>query len=533
MFGFLKDKLKGAIQKFTKKVEKEIPEEVEPVKPPEEKKSESPKKEPSQKLAPTPIKISKEAPKEKVIAKEPEKKEEIKSEEKQGFFSKIFGFGKKKEVVEKLEEDLEEEIQETSGPSSRKEKILEEIEEEEFLEEEEEAIEEKIAESPKPVHKEPEATKQPEKKPIHKPEQTLTHKEPEKIIHKQPEIKQVHKQPEIKPTHKSADIKESIKPIKVEPVHEPRAPKILQELKEKKDEKKGFFGKIVEKITTTTISEDKFEELFEDLEIALLENNVALEVIDKIKAGLKAEIVDIPISRSKVAETIGIALKQNIEELFDVESFSLMERIKKKIGSGEPYVIAFVGVNGSGKTTTIAKMAKLCLNNGFTPVVAAADTFRAAAIDQLETHTNNLGVKLIKHDYGSDSAAVAFDAVKHAKATGKHVVLIDTAGRLHSNINLMDELKKVIRVAKPDSVLFIGESITGNDCVEQAKKFSEYARIDGIILAKADIDEKGGAAVSISYVTKKPILYLGVGQGYDDLIEFDPKIIMKNIGLEA
>ena len=163
-------------------------------------------------------------------------------------------------------------------------------------------------------------------------------------------------------------------------------------------------------------------------------------------------------------------------------------------------------------------------------VLAAADTFRAAAIDQLQLHADKLKVKLIKHDYGSDPAAVAFDAVKHAQSTDKDVVLIDTAGRIHSNINLMEELSKIIRVAKPDLKIFVGESITGNDCTEQAKKFDDAVGIDGIILSKADVDDKGGAAISVSYVTKKPILYLGIGQEYDDLEFFKKESILQSIG---
>jgi len=194
-------------------------------------------------------------------------------------------------------------------------------------------------------------------------------------------------------------------------------------------------------------------------------------------------------------------------------------------------VICFVGVNGSGKTTSIAKVAKFLQNNGLSVVLAAADTFRAAAIDQLQLHADKLGVKLIRQDYGSDPAAVAFDAIKHAEANRKDVVLIDTAGRLHSNINLMDEMKKIMRVAKPDLKLFVGESITGNDCVEQAKHFNVAVGIDGIILAKADVDEKGGAAISVSYVTQKPILFLGVGQEYEDLQEFDKEKLLASIGL--
>jgi fused signal recognition particle receptor len=299
-----------------------------------------------------------------------------------------------------------------------------------------------------------------------------------------------------------------------------------------KPEKKGFFAKLKEKfvevVTTTKISGEKFNELFWELELAMLENNVAVEVIEKIKDDLKKELVDKPITRGKVEEKISSALKESIAGLFDVEKIDLFERVREK----KPFVICFVGINGSGKTTTIAKMASMLQKRGFSTVLAAADTFRAAAIDQLQMHADKLNTKLIKQDYGSDAAAVAFDAIKHAQAARKDVVLIDTAGRLHSNVNLVDEMKKIIRVAKPDLKIFVGEAITGNDCVEQARKFDEAIGIDGIVLAKADVDEKGGAAISVSYVTKKPIMYLGVGQGMGDLKTFDKKEIVDNLGLE-
>ena len=197
----------------------------------------------------------------------------------------------------------------------------------------------------------------------------------------------------------------------------------------------------------------------------------------------------------------------------------------------KPYVIVFFGINGSGKTTTIAKIAHLLQKNSLSVVLAASDTFRAASIEQLQEHADKLNIKLIKHNYGSDPSAVAFDAIKHSKAHNIDVVLVDTAGRLHSNINLIDEMKKIVRVTKPDLKIFVGESITGNDCVEQCSSFNENIGIDAIILTKADVDEKGGTAISISYVTKKPILYLGMGQSYDSLEEFNPEKIVASIGL--
>ncbi|MBI2653771.1 signal recognition particle-docking protein FtsY [Candidatus Woesearchaeota archaeon] len=320
--------------------------------------------------------------------------------------------------------------------------------------------------------------------------------------------------------------KEETKPIKKE-----------QEIKEKPKEeakiidehKKGFFEAIKEKIVTTKINGGQFEKLFWDLELALMENNVAVEVIEKIKNDLKEQLVEKPIKRTRVEETIATTLKGSIEGLFQNSNIDLIQEIKNK--NEKPYVIAFFGINGSGKTTSIAKIANMLKEKSISCALAASDTFRAASIEQLEHHGSKIGIKVIKHTYGADPAAVAFDAIKHAKAKNIDVILIDTAGRMHSNVNLIDELKKITRVANPDLKIFVGESITGNDCVEQAKTFNEAVGIDGIILAKADIDEKGGAAVSVSYVTKKPILFLGTGQKYSDLQPFDSEIVIKGLGL--
>ncbi len=295
-----------------------------------------------------------------------------------------------------------------------------------------------------------------------------------------------------------------------------------------KEEKKSIFSSIKEQITTTKISKERFKEMFWELELALLENNVAVEVIEKIRSDLEKSLVDRPLARTRISQTISETLKKSVGELFTHESINLAENAKRK----KPYVILFLGINGSGKTTTIAKIANLLLKQKLKVVMAAADTFRAASIEQLQQHADMLGVKLIKHTYGSDPAAVAFDAIKYAESKGIDAVLIDTAGRLHSNVNLMAEMKKIVRVSNPDIKIFVGESITGNDCVEQARQFNEAVGIDGIILSKADVDEKGGAAISVSYITKKPILFIGTGQDYDDLKEFSGKEIIGGLGLE-
>ena len=321
------------------------------------------------------------------------------------------------------------------------------------------------------------------------------------------------------------------KSVKKEPVKEPALEK--DATKESpdtgKEEKKGFFHRLTEKIVTKKIDGTQFEELFWNLEVVLLENNVAVEVIERIKEDLKAALVDTPLRRGGVEEAIEKELKHSVEKLFETPPINLLTTLRGK----KPYVICFVGINGSGKTTTIAKMAHWLKSKGFSVVLAAADTFRAASIEQLQHHADALGIKLVKHNYGSDPAAVAFDAIKHAESKKTDVVLIDTAGRIHSNTSLLDEMKKIVRVAKPDMKIFVGESITGNDCTEQAKQFNEAIGIDAIVLAKADVDEKGGAAISVSYVTQKPILFIGTGQKYEDLEEFDPKIVVASLGLEA
>ncbi|MEK6950873.1 MAG: signal recognition particle-docking protein FtsY [Nanoarchaeota archaeon] len=293
-------------------------------------------------------------------------------------------------------------------------------------------------------------------------------------------------------------------------------------------EKVGFFEKIKQTITTKTISAEKFEELFWDLELALLENNVSVEVIERIKDDLKEGLVEKPLPRNvegKIIET----LKQTLQEILSFDTTDFVQQIKQQ--KKKPYIIAFFGINGSGKTTSIAKIAAHLQKNNLSVVLAASDTFRAAAIQQLEEHGQRLGARVIKHDYGADAAAVAFDAVKFAEKNQVDVVLIDTAGRLHSNTNLMQELEKIIRVAKPDLKLFVGESITGNDCIEQARQFNELVELDGSILTKADVDEKGGAPLSIAYTIKKPILFLGTGQRYEDLEVFEKDIILGRLGL--
>ncbi|MBD3259420.1 signal recognition particle-docking protein FtsY [Candidatus Woesearchaeota archaeon] len=397
----------------------------------------------------------------------------------------------------------------------------------------EEEVEEKAEERIEEPIEEKEKIEQPEVKPEIKEEKK---EEIKKEIKEEPAVKEEVKKeakPEIKKPEAKPEVKERPE-IKEEIKKEKPKPELKEELKiieEKPKEKKGFFKRIREGVVKTRLSDEKFNDLFWNLEIVLMENNVAVEVIDKVKDDLKKQLCEEKISRLGIEKIIKDTLKDSIRELFDVEKINLIERIKQK--KEKPFVIVFVGINGVGKTTSLAKLAKKLQDNGLTCIMAAADTFRVAAIEQLEEHANNLGIKLIKHEYGSDAAAVCYDAVAHAKAKKIDVVLIDTAGRQHSNVNLMEELHKVVRVSKPDLKVFVGDALTGNDAVEQAKEFKEHVGIDGIILSKTDVDDKGGGAISISYVTNKPILYFGVGQGYEDLQEFSPDIVLANLGLSA
>ena len=288
----------------------------------------------------------------------------------------------------------------------------------------------------------------------------------------------------------------------------------------------GIFSFVREK----TIQEKHVDDILFELEMELLQGDVAMEVATEVVEGVKNNLVGKKIKRSNdITELTYNALKDTVAEIIDIPGKSMTEMIEEKKAQGEPLVVMFVGINGTGKTTTIGKLANYSLKKGYTPVIAASDTFRAGAIEQVTYHADNVGVKIIKHKKGSDPAAVAFDAVEHAKAQGKELVLIDTAGRMQTNTNLMDEMKKIKRVSNPDLVIFVGDALTGNDATEQAKKFNEAIDIDGVILTKADADSKGGASLSIGYVIQKPIMFLGVGQGYDDIREYDAEWMLNQL----
>lgn len=312
---------------------------------------------------------------------------------------------------------------------------------------------------------------------------------------------------------------------------EENLPAVPEEVQEKKS--RFSFGKptkIFSFVREKTISEKHVENIFWELEIELLQGDVAMEVASKVVDSVKENLVGQKISRSSdIEEYTFKALQDAVREIIDIPGKSMTEMIEAKKAQGEPLVVMFVGINGTGKTTTIGKLANYYLKKGYTPVIAAADTFRAGAIEQVTFHADNVGVKIIKHQKGSDPAAVAYDAVEHAQAQGKELVLIDTAGRMQTNTNLMDEMKKIKRVSNPDLVIFVGDALTGNDATEQAAKFNDAIDLDGVILTKADADSKGGASLSIAYVIKKPIMFLGMGQGYDDIKEYDADWMMDQL----
>lgn len=297
----------------------------------------------------------------------------------------------------------------------------------------------------------------------------------------------------------------------------------------KTPEKAGFIQKIKAAVLEQEfiIEEKSLKDNLWELEMALLESDVALPVAEKIVENVKTELVG---TRRKIGSDTGKivenALRHAISKVISVDSFDFDAYIKS---SAKPVTIVFVGVNGTGKTTTIAKMAERFKEQGYSVVIAAGDTFRAGAIEQIEIHADALGIKLIKHQEGADPAAIIYDAIQFAKAKHKDVVLADTAGRLHTNINLMDQLKKVCRVNNPNLIIFVDEAVAGNDAVERARLFNSAVPFNGTILTKQDADAKGGAAISIAYTTGKPILFLGMGQSYKDLVKFDPNWLLDRL----
>lgn len=282
---------------------------------------------------------------------------------------------------------------------------------------------------------------------------------------------------------------------------------------------------LVNKVATTELKADQLHPILEDFKLSLIENDVAMSVADHICEEMEKRLNGIQVKRLEDRKKIVERKLQEIllEIMATKEKINLLESVGEKRKTNEPYVIVFVGINGTGKTTSIAKVAKLLMKKGYSVVLACSDTYRAGSIEQLEEHAKRLGVRMIKHKYGADPAAVAYDAISHAKAHGINAVLIDTAGRIQTNRNLMNELAKIKRIITPDFTVLTVDALTGNDAVMQAEEFHKSVGIDGTILTKVDADVKGGSALSVTYVTGKPILFIGIGQEYEDLQEFSPE----------
>jgi len=288
---------------------------------------------------------------------------------------------------------------------------------------------------------------------------------------------------------------------------------------------KNITKEVTKKIVEKTVSEKDVNPIIEDMELSLLEADVAFEVSEKIKESLRKNLIGSNVRRGKVKQRIENSLKTSLEEILDVPKTNLDELIKKN----KPCLLLFLGFNGSGKTTSLAKIGNHLKKKGFTCVFAAADTFRAASIEQLQEHADKLKIKTVKHNYGADAAAVVYDAVEHAKAKGIDVVLADTAGRSHANRNLMEELTKICKVNKPHLKILVIDSLVGNDAVPQARMFDEAVGVDAVVFTKVDVNEKGGSIISVAHTLKKPILFLGMGQEYKDLMEFESETILANI----
>ena len=336
-------------------------------------------------------------------------------------------------------------------------------------------------------------------------------KEPKKAVAPKPEKKKENKVPE----EPEIEVPELVPEITEEPTEKPEEPK---------KEKESFTDKLRNAIGEKKLSEDFVDSALWDLEVALLENNVASDVSDKIIHDVRENLIGKSVKRSNAEKIITESLKKSVLEILDQPKIDFEKLLKEK----KPTTILLLGFNGSGKTTSAAKLASHFMKENYSVVLAAGDSFRAAAIEQITIHAKNLNVPIIKHTYGADPAAVIFDAKKHAESKGIDIVIADTAGRVHTDANLVRELEKIVRVNKPDLKFLVVESIAGNDVLGQAHVF-ESLGIDGVILTKWDVDEKGGAALSICHALKKPIVFLGTGQEYDDFVEFDAKEAVESI----
>ncbi|USN44193.1 MAG: signal recognition particle-docking protein FtsY [Candidatus Woesearchaeota archaeon] len=461
-------------------------------------------------------------------------------------------FRKGEEIIEEAPQDLEE-LQENTPEEKEEEKVPErsenkvipeplekekETKKNKEKEEEEKTRKQEAIPTPIPSYKEEQIT--PKKKEETSPQVSAPN--PEEKQKKTDEEKETGEEEEEKKPEKKGFFTSLFKgKKKEEEPNEEQEKELLEEgtfgkketpepeKEQTKEKDSSIISKTFGKLLKKNLSENDFDALWLELEIFLLEINVAYEIVEKIGTSLKKNLLGHSFDRFSLTKKIKEVLEQEVETILLSREASLLSQIKQIQEKEEIPTIMLLGVNGTGKTTTIAKLVKYFQDKNLKLVVAAADTFRAAATEQLGEHAKNLNVKLITHKGGSDPAAVAFDAVEHAKAKKLDIVLIDTAGRMPNNANLLSELQKIKRVSKSQLSVFIGDSISGNDLLEQISLFDKALGLDGIILTKVDTDERPGSLITTAYSIEKPIYFLGVGQKYEDFVEFNAKHIAKQL----
>jgi fused signal recognition particle receptor len=294
----------------------------------------------------------------------------------------------------------------------------------------------------------------------------------------------------------------------------------------------GFFDKIKQSLTRT---KQQFVERFDELvrqadEPEQRSRPVDLETLEALEEALISADVGVAAT-DQIVEAVRRRRSrgESLRDLVKSEILTILREADRPAGNGtRPHIVLIVGVNGTGKTTTVGKLARLIKESGKTPLICAADTFRAAAVEQLQVWANRAGVDFIRAQPQADPAAVVFDAIAAGKARGRDVVLVDTAGRLHTRVNLMAELDKIKRIAgreiegAPHEVLLVLDATVGQNGLSQAREFMDVAGVNGIVLTKLDGTAKGGIAVAIAHDLKLPIRYVGVGEGIDDLVPFSP-----------
>jgi fused signal recognition particle receptor len=372
--------------------------------------------------------------------------------------------------------------------------------------------------NPRETQKQPIPKNEPKKTITQTTQKTIKPKEKQEIIEiEKKEIKELQeiKETSIAPEYDSAGEKKTAQEVLEKETNK-------REIKTKVSIGKKITGFFTGKIK---LNEKDLNEILFELELSLLEADVQQETATNIIEELKKEVIEKEIKKGLETEFLKENIKTVLEKIMQTQEIDFNKMLEEK----KPLKILFLGPNGVGKTTSIAKIANLIQNKGKTVILASGDTFRAGSIEQLEEHAKKLNTKIIKQKYGADPAAVAYDAIKSAEAKNINAVLIDTAGRQDTNKNLLEELKKIDRVIKPDLKLYVGEAFTGQALVTQAREFNEKLGIDGFILTKIDSDTKGGTAISLLHQIKKPILFIGTGQRYEDITEFHPKYIINRI----